>query len=168
MTSRPRGEQIAELYRCEASRIHHATSRHANAPAHVIDDACAHAWELLLTRDHVELSPPWRIRGWLTTVATRQAWRWLATDRDIPSGGFSPGDGVLPGTLPELADPNASDPADLDPQDPVQRALQADKRLIVPPDLDESGAELGQTATEGHAGACLHEGDTVSAYLAGY
>ncbi len=30
-----------------------------------------------------------------------------------PRRRICPGDGVLPGTLPELADPNASDPADL-------------------------------------------------------
>ncbi len=33
--------------------------------------------------------------------------------REVPSGGFSPGDGVIPGTIPEPADPDASDPADL-------------------------------------------------------
>ena len=41
-----------------------------------VEDACSHAWLQLLTHPSVDLaSPDWRLLGWLTQTATREAWR---------------------------------------------------------------------------------------------
>jgi len=139
MTSRPRGQQIAELYAREADRLLSAVSGRVTTSADVIEDACSFAWEQLVRHDNVELSLPARpgtsdrpsspVWGWLVTVATREAWRLAAPDRETPSGGFGPGDGVLFGTMPEPIDPAVSDPADL----AVQRS-----------DHDDRAADLAQ------------------------
>jgi RNA polymerase sigma factor (sigma-70 family) len=73
-----RSDQIAALYGVYAARlVALVTARIRAAPSS--KDACAMAWETLLTRTHVQVERD-SARGWLIRVATREALR-LARDQ---------------------------------------------------------------------------------------
>lgn len=111
-TTSDRAQQIADLYASDARLLEHIVAQRAHTAAQTIEDACAFAWEQLLTHPTVAVSPPWRVRAWLATTATRQAWR-LNADRHVPVGPWAPitPAGIAPGTLSEPADPTITDPA---------------------------------------------------------
>lgn len=76
-----RSRELAALY-----TEHHATlERHiadrVNAPRALIEDACQTAWTQLAARHDIPITPD-RTRGWLHTVALREAWA-LAGDRQL-------------------------------------------------------------------------------------
>jgi hypothetical protein len=76
-------------------------------------DACQTAWSTLLGRRDIDLDQ--RGLNWLTTIATRQAWRQGSAAREQPAGAFIAAGadlGAGAGELPEPAGP-AGDPADL-------------------------------------------------------
>jgi DNA-directed RNA polymerase specialized sigma24 family protein len=107
-TTSARAEQIATFYARHADRLHHIVAANAHAPEQTIEDACQHAWAILLRRPEVTLE-----RGgfaWLATVAIREAWRLASRAREIPVGAYLPGD-PEPGIVPEPPADNA-DPAD--------------------------------------------------------
>ena len=69
-TTSARAEQIATFYARHADRLHHIVAANARAPEQTIEDACQHAWAILLRRPEVTLD-----RGgfaWLATVAMRR------------------------------------------------------------------------------------------------
>jgi DNA-directed RNA polymerase specialized sigma24 family protein len=57
-----------------------------HAPTATIEDACQTAWSTLLGRPDIDLDQ--RGLNWLTTVATREAWRQGSTARELPAGAF--------------------------------------------------------------------------------
>ena len=103
-----RAAQIAAFHARHADRLHRIVAAKGNAPAQTIEDACQHAWAILLRRDDITLD-----RGgfaWLATVAIREAWRLAARAREIPVGAYLPGD-PEPGIAPEPP-ADTTDPAD--------------------------------------------------------
>ena len=75
--ARHRADQIAALYATEHDYLTRVVARRANVDAQTLEDACSHAWLQLLRHTAVDLDnePRHRIRGWLATTATREAWR---------------------------------------------------------------------------------------------
>lgn len=113
-TTTHRAQQIADLYTAYAARLVTLVGARIRAPRDTIEDACAMAWETLLTRTHVSLDRH-SARTWLVRVATHEALRLVRdAQRQHPSGTLD-GDyhtAPEPGTLPALVDLDA-DPADL-------------------------------------------------------
>ena len=71
-----RAEQITRIYREHADHLRAYVARTAHTDPQTIEDACAHAWTQLLTHPHIDITdPPARTLRWLTTTATREAWR---------------------------------------------------------------------------------------------
>jgi RNA polymerase sigma factor (sigma-70 family) len=100
-----RSDQIAALYRVYAARLVALVSARIRAPRAIIEDACAMAWETLLTRTHVRLQHD-SARGWLLRVAERQALRLVGDQqRQRPSGTFDTDHER--DTLPQPVDLNA-------------------------------------------------------------
>ncbi|MEJ7787622.1 MAG: hypothetical protein WKF96_22695 [Solirubrobacteraceae bacterium] len=68
-----RSRELAELY----SEYHATLERHiahrVNAPRALIEDACQAAWAELAARQDIALGSD-HARGWLYTVAVREAW----------------------------------------------------------------------------------------------
>lgn len=84
-----RNEQIAAMHRECARELQRRVTRRAHADPQTIEDACSHAWLQLLTHHSVDLGPPdWRVLGWLTQIATREAWR--LTARQVRDGLLDP------------------------------------------------------------------------------
>ncbi|MDQ3343535.1 MAG: RNA polymerase sigma factor [Actinomycetota bacterium] len=109
-----RSDQIAALYTTFAARLVALVATHIRAPRDTIEDACAFAWETLLTRTHVRLERD-GVRTWLVRVATHEALRLLRdAQRQRPSGTLDADydSEPEPGTLHAVADLNA-DTADL-------------------------------------------------------
>ena len=83
-----RSRQLAALY----TEHHAALERHiadrVNAPRALIEDACQTAWNLLVARHDIDPGSS-RARGWLYTVALREAWA-LAGDRQLTALGEHP------------------------------------------------------------------------------
>jgi RNA polymerase sigma factor (sigma-70 family) len=78
-TDRP--NMIAAFYAEHGRTVRRLVTRrvhHVSAP--VVEDACQNAWLALLRHQDVELGSG--TVGWLTTVATREAWR-LSSRRDL-------------------------------------------------------------------------------------
>jgi RNA polymerase sigma factor (sigma-70 family) len=99
-----RSDQIADLYNVYAARLVALVSARIRAPSAIIEDACAMAWETLLTRTHVSLQRD-SVRGWLLRVAEREALRLVGDQqRQRPSGTFDTDHGD---TLPQPVDLNA-------------------------------------------------------------
>ena len=74
-----RNAQIAAMHRECAGELQRRVKRRAHADPQTIEDACSHAWLQLLTHHSVDLGPPdWGVLGWLTQIATREAWRLTA------------------------------------------------------------------------------------------
>jgi RNA polymerase sigma factor (sigma-70 family) len=91
-----RSDQIAALYTTFAARLVALVAARIRAPRDTIEDACAMAWETLLTRTHVSLQRD-SVRGWLLRVAEREALRLVGDQqRQRPSD-----------TLPPLVDLSA-------------------------------------------------------------
>jgi DNA-directed RNA polymerase specialized sigma24 family protein len=73
---RSRNDQIATLHRTHAGELRRRVARRAHADPQTVEDACSHAWLQLLTHPSVDLgAPDWRVLGWLTLTATREARR---------------------------------------------------------------------------------------------
>ena len=72
-----RADQIAALYAADHDLLTNIVARRANVDAQTLEDACSHAWMQLLRHPSIDLDtePRHRIIGWLTTTATREAWR---------------------------------------------------------------------------------------------
>lgn len=84
-----RNAQIAAMHRECARELQRRVARRAHADPQTIEDACSHAWLQLLTHHSADLGPPdWRVLGWLTQVATREAWR--LTARQLRDGLLDP------------------------------------------------------------------------------
>ncbi|MGI9099039.1 MAG: RNA polymerase sigma factor [Solirubrobacteraceae bacterium] len=84
MPTTERLRQIAALYVAHDAQLHSVVSRRGSRCAQIVDDACQHAWSKLLVADDVDLrAPSWRVLGWLTTTAIREAWR-LGSVREEP------------------------------------------------------------------------------------
>lgn len=84
-----RNAQIAAMHREYARELQRRVARRAHADPQTIEDACSHAWLQLLTHHSVDLDPPeWRVLGWLTQIATREAWR--LTARRVRDGLLDP------------------------------------------------------------------------------
>lgn len=100
-----RSDQIATLYGIYAARLIALVSARIRAPRAIIEDACAMAWETLLTRTHVHLQRD-SVRGWLLRVAEREALRLVGDQqRQRPSGTFDTDHES--DTLPQPVDLNA-------------------------------------------------------------
>jgi DNA-directed RNA polymerase specialized sigma24 family protein len=78
-----RTEQIAALYADHHETLRRAVhARSAGLSPSVVEDACAFAWLQLLTHEHIDVDPPHAgPLAWLTTTATREAWRMKRTER---------------------------------------------------------------------------------------
>ena len=75
-SARTRNDQIAALHRTHAGELRRRVGRRARADPQTVEDACSHAWLQLLAHPSVDLaSPDWRLLGWLTQTATREARR---------------------------------------------------------------------------------------------
>ena len=73
---RTRNDQIAALHRVHTGELRQRVARRSRADPSTVEDACSHAWLQLLTHPSVGLaSPDWRLLGWLTLTATREARR---------------------------------------------------------------------------------------------
>ena len=79
-----RREQIEAFFTAHAAQLHTRVRRSAHAPEPTIEDACQSAWTILLRRPDITLDD--HGLAWLTTVATREAWRLASTAREIPVG----------------------------------------------------------------------------------
>jgi DNA-directed RNA polymerase specialized sigma24 family protein len=104
-TTPQRQDAIGAFFAANADRLHTAVRASARAPEPVIEDACQTAWAILLRRPDIELTE--RGLAWLSTVATREAWRLTSSARETPSGSLqttTPGDDS---ELPEPAGPHA-------------------------------------------------------------
>ena len=106
-----RAAAVARFYAEHCDRLHATITHRVHAPTATIEDACQTAWSTLLRRPDIDLDQ--RGLNWLTTVATREAWRQGSTARELPAGAFIAADlATGTGELPEPAGP-AGDPADL-------------------------------------------------------
>lgn len=76
-TTSRRAEQIAALYAADNDYLANIVARRANVDAQTIEDACSFAWMQMLRYPSVNLDtePRYRIIGWLSTTAVREAWR---------------------------------------------------------------------------------------------
>ena len=75
-SARTRNDQIAALHRTHAGELRRRVAWRSRADPETVEDACSHAWLQLLTHPSVDLaSPDWRLLGWLTLTATREARR---------------------------------------------------------------------------------------------
>jgi DNA-directed RNA polymerase specialized sigma24 family protein len=111
-----RATALAAFYtRHRADLEQGVAARARNVPEATIEDACAFAWLALVRREDVTLDT--RGVGWLATVATHEAWRLAATDREIPAGAFL-SDPDEPGELREPAGPT---------EDPLEHTLARDQ-----------------------------------------
>jgi RNA polymerase sigma factor (sigma-70 family) len=81
-----RRDAIEAFFTAHHARLHALVRHCANAPEAAIEDACQTAWTILLRRPDVTLDE--RGLAWLTTVATREAWRLASTTREIPVGSY--------------------------------------------------------------------------------
>jgi DNA-directed RNA polymerase specialized sigma24 family protein len=84
-TSSKRREQISAFYACHATRLQELVCRRADVPEQTIEDACQHAWTILIRRPDIRLDA--NGLDWLATVAIHEAWHRAAAP-EIPSGGF--------------------------------------------------------------------------------
>jgi RNA polymerase sigma factor (sigma-70 family) len=103
-----RGEQIARFYVGNADRLRRAIAgKTIGLDASVIEDACALAWEKLLSRPDIDLNRH-EAFWWLYKVALREAWALGRRERrELPAGGLSGADDDMP-------EPAASDADVLD------------------------------------------------------
>lgn len=86
-TAKRRAEQIATFYHEHADRIHRRVAGRVHGAAEqTVEDACQHAWTILLRRDDITLDD--RAAAWLTTVAMHRAWRLASIAREVPMGAF--------------------------------------------------------------------------------
>lgn len=83
--SNDRREQIGAFYRRHATRLQQHVRRHAHVPEQTLEDACQHAWTILVRRPDIRLD----VGGfnWLATVAVREAWD-RSVQRETPIGAF--------------------------------------------------------------------------------
>src|SRR6266545_2266066 len=96
-----RSAALATFYAGHAAVLERAVARRVSAPAVTIADACQTAWAILVPRPDVTLDACGL--SWLTTVATREAWRLASTTRELPAGTLANGASAL--ELGELAEP---------------------------------------------------------------
>lgn len=88
-----RGEQIARFYVGHADRLRRAIAgKTIGLDASVIEDACALAWERLLSRPDIDLDRH-EAYWWLYRVALRNAWALGRRERrEQPAGSLSGAD----------------------------------------------------------------------------
>jgi DNA-directed RNA polymerase specialized sigma24 family protein len=84
-TSSERREQISAFYARHATRLQERVRRHAHVPEQTIEDACQHAWTILVRRRDIRLDAAGF--SWLATVAIREAWHRDAVP-ETPIGAF--------------------------------------------------------------------------------
>ena len=88
-SGRTRNDQIAAMHRRHERELRRRVARRSRADPSTVEDACSHAWLQLLTHPSVDLaSPDWRLLGWLTVTATREARRLQA--RRVREGPLDP------------------------------------------------------------------------------
>jgi RNA polymerase sigma factor (sigma-70 family) len=97
-TSSERREQISAFYARHATRLQALVRRHAHVSEESVEDACQHAWAILLRRPDIRLEAAGF--SWLATVAIREAWHRDAR-RETPIGGFQGPDRGHGGDQPE-------------------------------------------------------------------
>ncbi|MGI9100727.1 MAG: RNA polymerase sigma factor [Solirubrobacteraceae bacterium] len=68
-----RSHQLAELYTEHHATLQRHIAHRVNAPRALIEDACQAAWTRLASRHDIALDSD-HTRGWLYTVAVREAW----------------------------------------------------------------------------------------------
>ena len=73
-------DRVAAFYERHALQLTRRVAHRARVPLQTVEDACQHAWMLLLRRPDVILDE--RGLTWLAVVATHEAWR--ATGRELP------------------------------------------------------------------------------------
>jgi len=93
-----RSRELAELYTEHHATLERHIAHRVNAPRALIEDACQAAWAKLAARQDIALGSD-HARGWLYTVAVREAWsltgecqltdplpHWLGqADDDVPA-----------------------------------------------------------------------------------
>src|SRR4051794_4760917 len=83
MRDRPRA--VGAFYRSESSDLFRAVRRAITGPTELVEDACAHAWSVLLQHDEVSLDRGGFAR--LYVVAIREAYRLSdRSRREWPAG----------------------------------------------------------------------------------
>ena len=71
-----RQQDLAALYAEHHRSLPRLVAQHTSTDPDTIDDACSFAWTQLLTHHNVDLTVAhWSSLAWLTTTATREAWR---------------------------------------------------------------------------------------------
>jgi len=76
-----RSRELAALYTEHHATLQRHIAHRVNAPRALIEDACQTAWTKLAARQDIALDSD-RARGWLYTVALREAWA-LAGERQL-------------------------------------------------------------------------------------
>ncbi len=107
---RARRAAVARFYTEHAAQLRAMVARRVHTSAGV-EDACQHAWVILLAHPEIDLDH--RGLRWLTTVAVREAWQHARSTIDLQ---IVPSDLDLePDDLAELPEPAgpASDPVDI-------------------------------------------------------
>ncbi len=107
-----RSHQLAALYTEHHATLQRHIAHRVNAPRALIEDACQTAWTRLAARHDIAIATD-HARGWLHTVALREAWA-LAGDRQLtdplghpPSSPNEP-TSTFPGPRRRSASPNTS------------------------------------------------------------
>jgi len=81
-----RGDET-ELYERYAERLRRIVARNVTGSRAHVDDACAHAWEKLLTNQPDRET----VFGWLCKTAIREGWRLAQRDlRDVAIDSYAP------------------------------------------------------------------------------
>jgi DNA-directed RNA polymerase specialized sigma24 family protein len=71
-----RADHIARLYADSAADLQRYVAAATCTDEQTIEDACSHAWAQLLSHPSIDLhAARWSLLRWLTTTATREAWR---------------------------------------------------------------------------------------------
>lgn len=104
-----RSAAIEAYYREHHQRLERKVAcRVGGLSADLVEEACQHAWTVLLRRPDVRLTHDGF--GWLLLVATQEAWR-AAHAKDIPTGAYA-----LAGDRGVIAEPGAHPSPALDDQ----------------------------------------------------
>ena len=113
MTARgpDRTAAIEAFYREHHHRLERRVAARVNGLSpDLIEEACQHAWTVLLRRPDVRLTCDGVGLGWLVLVATQEAWR-AAHPKDVPTGAYA-----LAGDRGVIAEPGAHPGPALDDQ----------------------------------------------------
>jgi RNA polymerase sigma-70 factor (ECF subfamily) len=83
-SSASRKDRIAHLYQEIDDWLSRALTRQVSTTEENVADACSFAWMKLVEHATVDISRP-AVRGWLRTVAAREAWRLHRVDQLLSS-----------------------------------------------------------------------------------